>query len=268
MTGRLSPLEASPPKPVAAPSAGDSAAAVDEQCVRRDLAAAYRLAAHRGWDDLVWTHISAAVPNAHGHYLLNRFGLRFNEVTASNLVRVNLKGEVVDGGNAPVNPSGFAIHGCIHKARPDVRCVLHLHSFWAQAFAATGADLAPCSQPAMRLVGRLGRHAYEGLAFAADEQERLVQALGNKDGVILENHGILLVGRTVAEAFILMHLFERAAQIQMTAATNPSGLRLVPAEIVSTTQRQWVGPNNAPEGMDEWPALLRGLARTDPDFDQ
>ncbi len=268
MIAHPSKLQQKQPRPVASLIANSSAIAAEELRIRRDLAAAYRLAAHRGWDDLVWTHISAAVPNEPGHYLLNRFGLRFAEVTASNLVKVNLNGEVVDGSNAPVNPSGFAIHGCIHEARPDVQCVLHLHSFWAQAFAATGADLAPCSQPSMRLVGRLGRHTYEGLAFTRDEQARLVMALGDKDGVILENHGILLVGRTVAEAFILMHLFERAAQIQLAAATNPSGLRLVPPDIVTITQRQWVGPNNAPEGIDEWPALLRGLALTDPDFDQ
>lgn len=243
-------------------------APVSEAAIRRDLAAAYRLSAHRGWDDLVWTHISAAVPGEHGHYLLNRFGLQFKEVTASNLVKVNVQGAVVDGSNAPVNPSGFAIHGCIHAARPDVACVLHLHAFWAQALAATGEDLLPCSQPAMRLVGRLGRHAYEGLAFDAQEQARLVAALADKDGVILENHGILLVGRTVAEAFMLMHLFERAAQIQLTAAASPAGLRLVPPAVVSLTQRQWAGPHNAPEGIDEWPALLRSLARTDPDFDQ
>lgn len=236
-----------------------------EQQQRNDLAAAYRLAAHRGWDDIVWTHISAAVPGEPNAYLLNRFGLQFREITASNLVKVNVSGQVIDGSNAPINPSGFAIHGCVHAARPDAVCVLHLHTFWAQAFAATGDDLLPCSQPAMRFYQRLGRHAYEGLAFTAEEQARLVRALGDRDGVILENHGILLVGRTVAEAFVLMHLFERAAQIQLTAKSSGAPLVCASHDVASRTYRQWVGPNNMPDGVDEWPALIRSLAMTDPD---
>lgn len=239
--------------------------ALTEAEQRRDLAAAYRLAAQRGWDDIVWTHISASVPGHNNAYLLNRFGLRFNEITASNLVMVNVDGQVIDGSHAPINPSGFAIHGCVHRARPDAVCVLHLHSFWAQAFAASGQDLLPCSQPALRLVGRLGRHAYEGLAFGPQEQQRLVQALGNLDGVILEQHGILLIGKSVAEAFVLMHLFERAVRIQLTvaAAGSPAG---VSDTVAKTTYQQWVGNAQTPEGIDEWPALLRGLDQTDPDY--
>jgi ribulose-5-phosphate 4-epimerase/fuculose-1-phosphate aldolase len=239
--------------------------ALTEAEQRRDLAAAYRLAAQRGWDDIVWTHISASVPGHNNAYLLNRFGLRFNEITASNLVMVNVDGQVIDGTHAPINPSGFAIHGCVHRARPDAVCVLHLHSFWAQAFAASGQDLLPCSQPALRLVGRLGRHAYEGLAFGPQEQQRLVQALGNLDGVILEQHGILLIGRSVAEAFVLMHLFERAVRIQLTVAAAGSPA-CVSDTVAKTTYQQWVGNAQAPEGIDEWPALLRGLDQTDPDY--
>lgn len=239
-----------------------------EHAQRVHLAAAYRLAAQRGWDDLVWTHISACVPGTANEYLINRFGLRFAEITASNLVKVNVRGEVVDGSNAPVNPSGFSIHGCVHAARPDAVCVLHLHTFWAQAFAATKQDLLPCSQPAMRLYQRLGRHAYEGLAFKEDEQQRMVHALGSLDGLILENHGVLLVGRSVAEAFILMHLFERAVQIQLTAQASGRELVLINDATAALTYRQWVGPGNAEEGLDEWPALLRGLHMTAPDFSQ
>ncbi len=237
-----------------------------EQTQRRDLAAAYRLAAHRGWDDIVWTHISASIPGEPNAYLINRFGLRFDEITASNLVKVDVQGRVIDGSNAPVNPSGFAIHGCVHRARPDAVCVLHLHSFWAQAFAATGQNLLPCSQPAMRLYRRLGRHAYEGLAFDADEQHRLAAALGNLDGLILEQHGILLVGRTVAEAFVLMHLFERAARTQLTAQSSRGSIATTSDAIAEKTYRQWIGDGKTPEGVDEWPALLRGLDRTDPDY--
>lgn len=228
---------------------------------RRDLAAAYTLAARRGWDDIVWTHLSASVPGEPGHYYINRFGLRFGEVRPDNLVKVDVQGRVVDGSNAPVNPSGFAIHGCVHTARPDAVCVIHLHTLWGQTLAARPEGLLPCSQPALRLMGRLGRHAYEGLAFGAAEQARLISALGRLDGLILEHHGVLTVGRTVAEAFVLMHLLERAARIQLQAQAAGGTLPLVPPEVVARTQAQWIGDGSIPEGVDEWPALLREAAQ-------
>lgn len=230
----------------------------DEATVRRDLAAAYRLAARRGWDDIVWTHISASVPGEPGAYFINRFGLRFAEVRPDNLVKVDVQGRVVDGSGAPVNPSGFAIHGAVHAARPDAVCVMHLHTRWGQTLAALPEGLLPCSQPALRLWRRLGRHAYEGLAFDAAERARLVAALGSLDGLILESHGTLTVGRTVAEAFVLMHLLERAAQIQITAMAT-GRVHCVSDEVAERTQRQWIGDGSAPEGTDEWPALLRSL---------
>ena len=236
------------------------------QQTRRDLAAAFRLAALRGWDDIVWTHLSAAVPGEPGHYFINRFGLRFCEVTPANLVKVDVQGRVVDGSNAPVNPSGFAIHGCVHAARLDAVCVIHLHTLWGQMLAARPEGLLPCSQPALRLHGRLGRHAYEGLAFDQDERTRLVQALGTHDGLILENHGVLTLGRTVAEAFVLMHLLERAAQVQLQAQAAGAALVCVPPEVIARTQAQWMGDGSVPEGQDEWPALLRQLRDQDPDF--
>jgi ribulose-5-phosphate 4-epimerase/fuculose-1-phosphate aldolase len=229
-----------------------------EAGVRRDLAAAYRLAARRGWDDIVWTHISASVPDEPGAYLINRFGLRFDEVRPDNLVKVDVQGRVIDGSDAPVNPSGFAIHGAVHAARPDAVCVLHLHTRWGQTLAAQGEDLLPCSQPALRLWRRLGRHAYEGLAFESAERARLVAALGSNDGLILEHHGTLTVGRTVAEAFVLMHLLERAARIQI-AAMAAGQLSCVSDEVAERTQRQWIGDGSVSEGSDEWPALLRSL---------
>jgi len=231
---------------------------MNEQDIRRDLAAAYRLAARRGWDDIVWTHISASVPGEPGHYLINRFGLRFDEVRADNLVKVDVQGRVVDGSHAPVNPSGFAIHGAVHAARHDAVCVLHLHTRWGQTLAALPDGLLPCSQPALRLWRRLGRHAYEGLAFEPAERERLVAALGAHDGLILDNHGTLTVGRTVAEAFVLMHLLERAAQIQI-AAMAAGRVVCVSDAVAERTQRQWLGEGSLPEGADEWPALLRSL---------
>jgi len=256
-------MNAAPSTPHDAHHALSSVDPVRQQ--REHLAAAYRLAARRGWDDIIWTHISATVPGAEGRYLINRFGLRFDEITASNLVEVDVHGRVVDGSDARINPSGFAIHGCVHRARADAVCVLHLHTPWAQAFAASGQELLACSQPALRLHGRLGRHPYEGLAFHADEQVRLVRALEDRDGLILEHHGILLIGRSIAEAFVLMHLFERAVQIQMTAAAA-GHVHCMHPDIAARTQAQWMGAGEALEGDDEWPALLRSLERREPDY--
>ena len=242
-----------------------------ERQVRIDLAAAYRLAAQRGWDDTVYTHISAALPGAPGVYLINPFGARFDEITASSLVKVNTRGEVVDGSGARVNPSGFAIHGAVHAARPELECVMHLHTQAGVALAMLPGGLRPTSQWAMRLHGRLGRHAYEGLALGAEEQARLVANLGELDRVILENHGPLMVGRTVAEAWMLMYLFDRAAQAQLAAMAASGGrVNIVSDSLAALTYRQWVGDGtddtSERDGDIEWPALLRGLDRTDPSY--
>jgi ribulose-5-phosphate 4-epimerase/fuculose-1-phosphate aldolase len=238
-----------------------------EQDIRRDLAAAYRLAARRGWDDTVYTHLSAAVPGEPGAYLLNPFGARFDEITASSLVKVNTRGEVIDGSGRPVNPTGFTIHGAVHAARPDVECVIHLHTRWGVALSMLPGGLRPSSQWAMRWHGRLGRHAYEGLALGSDEQQRLVANLGRLDGLILENHGTLTVGRSVAEAWMLMYLLERAAEAQLLAMAASGGRVLeATADTAALTYRQWVGDGNERDGDVEWPALLRGLQRTDPDY--
>ena len=235
-----------------------------ERQVRIDLAAAYRLAAQRGWDDTVYTHISAALPGEAGVYLINPFGARFDEITASSLVKVNTRGEVVDGSGARVNPSGFAIHGAVHAARPELGCVMHLHTQAGVALAMLPGGLRPTSQWAMRLHGRLGRHAYEGLALGVEEQARLVANLGALDGVILENHGPLMVGRTVAEAWMLMYLFDRAAQAQLAAMAASGGrVNIVSESLAALTYRQWVGDGSEFDGDIEWPALLRGLDRTD-----
>jgi len=237
--------------------------------VRIDLACAYRLAALAGWDDTIYTHLSATVPGEPGHYLINRFGLAFEEVTASNLVKVDLKGKVVDGSGARVNPSGFAIHGTIHAARPDAQCVTHLHAPWGVALAMLPGGLLPTSQWAMRLHGRLGRHAYEGLALGAEERERLVRNLGGLDGLILENHGTLTVGRSVAEAYMLMYILERAAKAQLTAMAATGGrVSQVSDDLASLTWRQWVGDGNEIDGDVEWPALKRRALRLSPGFEE
>jgi ribulose-5-phosphate 4-epimerase/fuculose-1-phosphate aldolase len=238
-----------------------------EAQVRTDLAAAYRLAAQRGWDDTVYTHLSASVPGEPGVYLINPFGARFDEITASTLVKVNTHGAVVDGSGRRVNPSGFAIHGAVHAARPDVECVMHLHTAAGVALAMLPGGLLPTSQWAMRLHQRLGRHAYEGLAFGAEERARLVANLGQLDGLILENHGPLMVGRSVAEAWMLMYLLDRAAQAQLSAMAAGGGrVQVVSDELAALTYRQWVGDGSERDGDIEWPALLRGLDATDPSY--
>lgn len=235
--------------------------------MRVDLAAAYRLAALAGWDDTVFTHLSASVPHEPGTYLINEFGLGFDEVCASNLLKVDSHGRVVDGSSRRVNPTGFTIHGAVHAARPDVECVIHLHAPWGVALSMRAEGLLPTSQWAMRLHGRLGRHAYEGLALGVDEQQRLVGSLGSLDGLILDNHGTLTVGRTVAEAFMLMHLLERAAQAQLRAlAAGDRGLRVADDATALRTYAQWVGDGSTRDGDDEWPALLRRADRLSPGF--
>lgn len=238
-----------------------------ESEVRKDLAAAFRLAALAGWDDTIYTHLSAAVPGEPGVYLINEFGLGFDEVTASSLVKVDLQGRAVDGSGRPVNPTGFTIHGAVHAARPEVECVIHLHSPWGVALSMRPEGLLPCSQWAMRLHGRLGRHPYEGLALGADEQRRLVADLGALDGLILDNHGVLTVGRTVAEAFMLMHILERAAQAQLHAMAAGAPILVATPELAERTLRQWLGDGSERDGDLEWPALLRRAHRLSPGFD-
>jgi len=238
-----------------------------EQDVRIDLAAAYRLAALQGWDDTIYTHLSAAVPGEPGVYLINAFGLCFEEVTASNLVKVNLQGEVVDGSGRQVNPTGFTIHGAVHAARPELECVIHLHAPWGVALSMLPQGLMPTSQWAMRLHGRLGRHRYEGLALGQSEQERLVSHLGDLDGLILEHHGTLTVGRSVAEAYMLMHILEKAAQAQLQAmAACPGQIVGVSAALAQQTYAQWVGDGSERDGDLEWPALLRRVDRLSPGY--
>ena len=235
--------------------------------VREHLAAAYRLAALNGWDDTVYSHLSATVPGEAGHYLINEFGLGFDEITASNLVKVNLQGEVIDGSNRSVNPTGFVIHGAVHAARPEARCVVHLHTPWGVALSMLPQGLQPTSQWAMRLHGRLGRHAYEGLALGCEEKARLVANLGQLDGLILDNHGVLTVGRTVAEAFMLMHILDRAAVAQLRAmAAMGDQIHVLDPERAQRTYTQWVGDGRTWDGDDEWPALLRRAERLSPGF--
>ncbi len=238
--------------------------------VRVDLAAAYRLAALNGWDDTVYTHLSATVPGEPGAYLINAFGLGFDEVRASDLVKVNAAGQVIDGSGRQVNPTGFTIHGAVHAARPDVECVIHLHAPWGVALSMLPDGLQPTSQWAMRLYRRLGRHRYEGLALGTEEERRLVANLAALDGLILDNHGTLTVGRSVAEAYLLMHILERAAQAQLRAAAAAAAtggqLTVASHELAERSYLQWIGDGSEWDGDVEWPALLRRVDRLAPGY--
>ncbi|QNM94821.1 class II aldolase/adducin family protein [Chitinimonas koreensis] len=235
-----------------------------EQALRRDLAAAYRLAAHRGWDDLVYTHLTARVPDEPGHFLINRFGLHFSEVTASNLVKIDAAGRVV-GARQPVNPGGFALHAAVHAARPDAHCVIHLHATAAVAVSVQAQGLLPLSQHALRFYRRIGYHDYGGLDFPPAEAARMVAALADHPALLLRNHGSLVCGRTVAQAWVLMETLEKACDIQLRARASGVPLLLPPTRVLQRTAAQLTA-DEAAEGELEWPALLRLAARIAPDY--
>jgi len=233
-----------------------------ERRLRIDLAAAYRLVALNGWDDLIYTHISASVPGEPGHFLLNPFGLTFDEVSASNLVKIDIDGRIVGESEHPVNATGFALHAAIHAARADAFSVMHLHNTPGIAVSAQRDGLLPASQHALRFYGQLAYHDYEGLAFSPAEGTRLVAALGEKPAMLLRNHGTLAVGRTVAEAYVLMATLIKACEIQIQAQAGSTPLALPCADIAAHTAEQ-LRDGGAIEGELEWPALLRKLDRID-----
>ena len=233
---------------------------------RVDLAAAYRLVALYGWDDLIFTHISARVPGADHHFLLNPYGMMFEEVTASNLVKIDLAGNKVTESPYFINPAGFTIHSAVHTAREDALCVMHLHTDYGIAVSAQREGLLPISQQAMLALTSLGYHDYEGLALNEEEKPRLVADLGDKSHLILRNHGLLTVGRTAAEAFLAMFLLERACKIQILAQSGNGALVSIPDSIIEGVASQL---NAVTAGMGAaltWPALLRKLDRIDPSY--
>lgn len=233
-----------------------------EQQTRVDLAAAYRLAALNGWDDLIYTHISASVPGEPGHFLINPFGLAFDEVCASNLVKIDVAGNVIGASEHAVNATGFALHAAVHVARADAFCVMHLHNTAGVAVSAQPAGLLPASQHALRFYGHLAYHDYEGLAFTAAEGERLVAHLADKPAMLLRNHGTLTVGRTVAEAYVLMATLLKACEIQIQAQACGAAL-IVPDPAIAARTAEQLFDGGAVEGVLEWPALLRKLDRID-----
>jgi ribulose-5-phosphate 4-epimerase/fuculose-1-phosphate aldolase len=233
---------------------------------RVELAAAYRLVALYGWDDLIFTHISSRVPGADHHFLLNPYGMMFDEVTASSLVKVDLAGHKVTESPYFVNPAGFTIHSAVHAAREDALVVMHLHTDYGIAVSAQKDGLLPISQQAMLALASLAYHDYEGLALNEDEKPRLVVDLGDRTSMILRNHGLLTVGRTAADAFLAMFLLERACKIQILAQAGRAELVSVPQPILSLVESQVKAVTVGQGAALTWPGLLRKLDRIDPSY--
>jgi len=233
---------------------------------RQDLAACYRLVAAQGWDDLVFTHISARVPGPGHHFLINPYGLMFEEITASSLVKIDLDGRKVMDSPHEVNPAGFTIHSAIHAAREDAACVLHLHTRDGVALSARAEGLLPISQQASVVLNSLAYHDYEGIALEADEKPRLVRDLGDRDFLVLRNHGLLTVGASVAAAFLNMYLLQATCTIQLRAQAAGTALVPVPQGVVERNGKAMRAVTRGAGGAIAWPALLRRLDRRDPSW--
>ena len=233
---------------------------------RVDLAAAYRLIAHFGMDDLIYNHISARVPGPDEHFLLNPFGLLYEEVTASNLVKVDLDGNRVGGSGDPINPAGFVIHSCVHRERPDLTCIIHTHTTAGVGVSAQADGLLPISQTGLLYKDLIGYHDFEGLALNPDEQERLLADLGaDKQLLILRNHGLLACGRSIPEAFVMMFYLEQACRIQIAAQAG-GRLNTPSKEIQELTHRQAMTGLGADLGTREFAVLKRRLDRLGADY--
>jgi len=233
---------------------------------RVDLAACYRLVAMFRWDDLIFTHISARLPGREHHFLINPYGMTFDEITASSLVKVDLQGRKVAPSRYEINPAGFTIHSAIHAAREDAACVLHVHSINGVAVSAQHDGLLPLSQHSIFVLSSLAYHDYEGVALNDDERPRLVRDLGNSRFLMLRNHGLLTVGRSVADAFVAMYFFETACMMQVRAQCGGGKLRLISSSIVDGAPEQWERVTHGAGSNLAWPALLRKLDRIDGSF--
>jgi ribulose-5-phosphate 4-epimerase/fuculose-1-phosphate aldolase len=238
----------------------------DEWQARVDLAATYRLVALHGWDDMVFTHISARVPGPEHHFLINPYGLLFEEITASSLVKIDMDGNKLQDSEYPVNPAGFTIHSALHMSRPDVGCVIHLHTTDGVAVSAQEQGLLPLDQHAMMLTGDLAYHDYEGIAFDLDERERLIADMGGKNFMLLRNHGTLAVGRNCADAFLRIYYLERACAMQTKALAGGMKLNIPNQGVPEKTAGQGAFGFDGYMGALAWPALLRKVERSDPGF--
>ncbi len=238
----------------------------EEWAIRVDLAAAYRMVAHYGWDDLIFTHLSARVPGPEHHFLLNPYNLMFEEVTASSLIKVDVHGNAVEPSPFITNPAGFVIHSAIHMAREDAGAVMHLHTPPGQAVSAHAEGLLPLTQTAMLSRGDLAFHDYEGVAVDLGERERLVANIGTKNAMLLRNHGTLAVGRTVGECFVRLYFLERACEAQIMALSAGDNLNNPPQGAPEIAAQQGTAGLAIAANVLAWPALKRKAYRLDPSF--
>ncbi|WP_419816629.1 class II aldolase/adducin family protein [Glacieibacterium sp.] len=239
----------------------------EEWAIRVDLAAAYRLVAYYGWDDLIFTHLSARVPGPEHHFLINPYNLMFDEITASSLVKIDVEGKPVMPTPYVTNSAGFIIHSAIHMARDDAHAVMHLHTSSGQAVSAQAAGLMPLTQTAMLIRNEVAYHEYEGVATDLEERDRLVEDLGTKDAMILRNHGTLALGSSVAQCFIKIYYLERACDAQVKAlSAGLDGLYNPPQGTPEKASEQGKMGLGIVADRLAWPALLRKLDRMDPGF--
>jgi ribulose-5-phosphate 4-epimerase/fuculose-1-phosphate aldolase len=243
-----------------------NAVSAEEWQLRCDLAACYRLAAAYGWSDLIFTHISVRIPGPEHHFLINPYGMMFDEITASSLVKVDQHCNKLSDSPYPVNPAGFVIHSAIHAVRDDAACVLHTHTRAGVAVSAQACGVLPISQQSTFVLGSLAFHDYEGLAVYDDEKLRLQNDLGAANFLMLRNHGLLVVGRSVAEAFLNMYIFENTCRIQIDAQAGGALHTVSPAIIEGVPKAVKTVSLGVGGGALAWPALLRKLDRMDPDY--
>lgn len=239
----------------------------EERTARIDLAACYRLIAHYEMDDTFATHISLRAPGAEEHFLINPYGLLFSQVTASNLVKVDLDGTIVQDSPYSINPAGFVIHSAIHAVRPDVKCIIHTHTVAGMAVACLEDGLLPLSQKSMRFYNRIAYHDYEGKADDLDERDRLVRDLGDRNAMILRNHGLLVCAPTVGRAFRMMFNLEKSCKTQLAAMATGAPLIRLSANLMEHAAGQF-DRDDVPGGTrpDGWPALLAMMDRIDPSY--
>ncbi|WP_460134105.1 class II aldolase/adducin family protein [Pseudomonas sp. S1_E04] len=254
--------------PVVSPQNVKDQVSAAEWQTRVDLAACYRLVASHGWDDLIFTHISAKVPGADA-FLINPYGLMFHEVTASNLVKVDLAGHKLMDSPYEINPAGYTIHSAIHEVRHDVSCVLHTHTAAGVAVAAQKQGVLPISQQSLFVLSSLAYHAYEGVALNHDEKARLQADLGDKNFLMLHNHGLLTCGESIADTFLMMFIFQRACDIQVLAQNGGTPLISIEPQILAGARAMVAAVTKSAQGMGgalAWPALLRKLDSQDPGY--
>ncbi len=233
----------------------------EEWQTRVDLAACYNIVAHYGWDDLIFTHISARIPGPEHHFLINPYGMMFDEISASSLVKVDIDGNKVSESDYDINPAGYTIHSAIHAARNNALCVLHLHTNEGVAVSAQKAGLLPLSQQSLFPLTNLGYHNYEGVALRDDEKPRLVADLGTNNFIILRNHGLLTCAESIADAFLYMYVLQRACEIQLLAQSGGGELVQVHPEIIAGMQAAVEQVTKSAGGMLAWPGILRKLDR-------